>query len=189
MGKARGRLEVILGPMFSGKSTGLLERLADASRRGLICVPLKPAFDVRYHPGRIVSHDGLSSEAMPISEWPVLGPRAEAVFVEEAQFLEEPHFRGDAVAGIADLLGRGVDVTACGLDADWRGNPFRVTARLAAMADTVTMRTSRCACCGGPATMTFKKSGRGGAVELGEADLYEPRCREHWSSPSLARAA
>ena len=178
---AYGLLEVICGPMFSGKSTKLQKRLLvarDFYGRGVLC--LKPAFDTRYGESRVVSHDGKGIEACAIASWPDIPGDIRSVFVDEVQFLAAPLFSGDAVAGIKDLLSRGIDVTACGLDCDWKGDPFHVTASLAAMADKLDKRTARCTVCNSPATKTFKKVPNAELVELGEKELYEARCNGHW---------
>ena len=177
-----GTLEVICGPMFSGKSTELLRRVLCArALEGRTVLVLKPAFDTRFGADRVTSHDGLSSDAHAVSEWPGIAPEVQAVFLDEVQFLQPPRFRGDPVAEVGRLLARGVDVVAAGLDVDWRGGPFEVTARLMAMADKGDKRAAICATCGRPATKSFKKSRGGTIVELGESDIYEPRCNRHWS--------
>ena len=177
----RGRLVLVLGPMYAGKTTELLGRLR-GERRARACEAVKPAFDVRYGADRIASHDGDAEAARPIRRWGDVDPAARAVFIDEVQFLEPPHFDGDAAAGVGSLLSRGVDVTACGLDTDWRRVPFRVAAALEAMADSVVRRTARCAVCGGAAAWTFKKSGAGPSVELGAGETYEARCGRCWPS-------
>jgi len=94
-----------------------------------------------------------------------------------------PLFDGDLPAAVRSALSAGIDVFAVGLDLDWRGQPFEVTARLAAMADRVVKRAAVCTACGAAATKTWKKSQSGGVVELGEADAYEARCDACWSPP------
>lgn len=180
-----GKLEVICGPMFSGKSTEILKRAIWYTHgTGTRIMLLKPAFDVRYGADRVVNHDGVGFDAVPISEMPAVPDDVAAVFVDEVQFCCEPHFRGDIVESIRALLDRGIDVAVSGLDTDWKGRPFMVTATLAGMADSIQKLRSRCAICGHDASKSFKKHGNERTVELGQADLYEPRCNAHWHDHS-----
>lgn len=172
-----GNLKAIVGPMFAGKSTALIGAKLREARPSLL---LKPAFDTRYGATRVVSHDGLSSDAIAISEWPAIPDDVRVVLIDEVQFLAEPNFRGDVVAEVKGLLSRGVDVVVSGLDSDWRGDAFDVTARLMAMADEIDKRAAVCPVCGGRATKNFKKVRNDKVVELGESDLYEARCPAHW---------
>lgn len=182
-----GTLEVVCGPMFSGKSTELLKRVLCArALEGREVLVIKPAFDTRYAATRVVSHDGLSADAVAVSAWPAVPEGVEAVFIDEVQFLSAPVFEGDVVAEVKALLARGVRVVAAGLDADWRGDAFEVTARLAAMADRLDKLHAHCAVCGRAATKSHKKVQNGAVVELGESGLYEPRCTAHWAPPSRA---
>ena len=73
------------------------------------------------------------------------------LFVDEVQFLDKPYFAGDFHLVVHSLLQAGHTVTCGGLDLDWRGLPFEVTARLLAMADHVTKLTARCNVTGQPA--------------------------------------
>ncbi len=162
-------LTVIAGPMFAGKTSALIRRIhaaLDEGRRPAVIV--KPAMDVRYADGAIVTHDGVAHPALPVADEHQLfaavgeaSARAQGpvhVFVDEMQFLEAPHFRGSFHECVHSLLVAGHDVTAGGLDCDWRGLPFDVSARLMAMADHVEKLTARCAVTGLPAQKTYKKT-------------------------------
>lgn len=176
-----GILEVACGPMFSGKSAELLKRVLwerSIGRKGTLL--LKPAFDTRFGATSVVTRAGTSAEALAIDEWPEIAEDVSLVFIDEVQFMVEPHFRGDAVEQVRALLGRGVDVMASGLDMDASGRPFAVTAGLLAMADKVHKKRADCTVCGRQASKTFKKLGDGRGIELGDGELYEARCNEHW---------
>lgn len=180
-----GNLELICGPMFAGKSTELLKRAFWARDvLGRKIVVLKPAIDDRYGVGRIVSHDGLALDAQPITAFPRIPNGTDLVFIDEVQFMMAPHFDGDLVAEVRALLQRGIDVVAGGLDCDWRGHPFMVTAALAAMADSVMKLRSECKVCGRPATKNFKKIPNDVQIEVGQGDKYEARCNNHWHDHS-----
>lgn len=182
-----GKLEVICGPMFSGKSTEILKRAIWYTHgTGSHIMLLKPAFDVRYAENRVVNHDGIGFDAIPITRMPTVPDTIKAVFIDEVQFCVEPHYHGDLVEDVRTLLHRGIDVAVSGLDMDWRGRAFAVTATLAAMADGLWKLKSRCAVCGHEAHKSFKKHRNDRTVELGQADLYEPRCNAHWHDHSEA---
>jgi len=179
-----GHLTVICGPMYAGKSTELLKSILLArtlySKAVLV---IKPTFDNRYAASKIVSHDGLSVDAKSISEWDQIAPLAtdaDMVCIDEIQFFQEPNYTGDIVEEIRQLLITGTDVTVGGLDMDWIGNPFPVTARLMAMADEVKKIKANCTQCNETASKTHKKTPNSEQIELGSQDLYESRCNKHW---------
>lgn len=177
-----GTLKIICGPMFSGKTTDLLKNILWAKNgRQRKTVVFKTSFDNRYAEQEVVSHEGLQTTALSINKWHDVPEGTEIVFFDEVQFFCEPQFQGDLIDIVANLLHRGIDVTGGGLDMDSEGKAFPITAQLMAMADEVTKLKSHCAVCGQPATKTYRKAAIGGKVQLGGADLYEPRCTKHWS--------
>jgi thymidine kinase len=131
---------------------------------------------------KIVSHDGLSVDAMSIKTWRdhVDGGRPELVCFDEVQFFTDPHFDCDIIDVVRGLLGEGVDVVANGLDMTADGDPFPITATLMALADEVVKVKSNCSICGTAATKTLKIAGSGAQIELGSVGMYEPRCNSHW---------
>ncbi|MNV23313.1 Thymidine kinase [compost metagenome] len=174
--------------MYAGKTTETLKRILWArngeSREVYV---FKPTFDTRYGESEIVSHDGLRAKALNIAEIPSTEFKAgDLVFLDEIQFYMEPYFSGDVVAWVKTLLAGDVEVVAAGLDMDWQGNPFEITARLLAMANDAKKLTAHCTVCGKPATKTFKKQQDpdSGSVELGATELYEARCNSHWNFPN-----
>ncbi len=186
------RLTVVAGPMFAGKTSALIRRIVAAlDGGGRPVVIVKPAMDNRYADAAIVTHDGVAHPAIPIAgEGDLFAAVAEAaarageavhVFADEVQFLEAPLFAGSFHEAVHALLVAGHDVTCGGLDCDWRGMPFDVTARLLAMADAVEKLTARCAVTGLPAQKTYKKSADAERIALGAADTYEPRANAVWS--------
>lgn len=154
-----GKLTVVCGPMYAGKTTEMLKRVLWARNgQSRNVVVLKPAFDNRYAETEIVSHDGLRTTAECITELPdgVL-ETGSLIVLDEIQFFNDPYVSGDVVAWVQDQLDEGVDVVAGGLDMDWRGDPFEVTALLMAMADEVIKVTANCTVCGRAARKTWKK--------------------------------
>lgn len=182
MNKKYGFLEVLCGPMFAGKTTEVLKRVLWAKHgENKKVIVFKPLFDIRYAETEIVSHDGLRADAIPISSWVELQEEYDLVVFDEVQFFETPHFSHDLPEIVRHLLSNGINVLAAGLDMDWKGEPFKTTAYLLAMADKVKKLKANCTISGKPAGKTFKKTKSGGSIELGANDLYESRSNEYWS--------
>jgi thymidine kinase len=190
-------LTVFSGPMFAGKTTALIEAVNAAIADHAVVI-VKPAMDNRYADNAIVTHDGVAHIAVPVSSAAEVfaavaaaaeGGRPVHVFADEVQFMERPHFDGDFHLVAHSLLMNGHRVTCGGLDCDWRGLPFDVTARLLAMADAVTKLTARCAVTGLPAQKTYKKVPDNARVAVGAGDTYEPRSNAAWEGEERAPAA
>jgi thymidine kinase len=184
-------LTLLAGPMFAGKTSALIAQVNAASgEHKAPIVIIKPAMDNRYADNAIVTHDGVSHLAVPVASAEdvfaaVAGAESRSgqsvhLFADEVQFMERPHFDGDFHMVIHTLLQAGHAVTCGGLDCDWRGLPFDVTARLLAMADHVTKLTALCAVTGLPAQKTYKRVADGARVALGAGDTYEPRSNAAW---------
>lgn len=179
---SKGYLEVIAGPMFAGKTSALLKK-ARAFDGEMVLI--KPSFDTRYGICEIKTHDGVAAAAFNLtntSEILESGAieKAQAVFFDEIQFFTEPYFGGDVIACIKTLVERGLHVVCCGLDMNWKGEPFEIISKLKGMADRYTPLQARCALCGEPAIYTYKRGGSKADIELGAADIYEPRCARHY---------
>jgi len=176
-----GWLEVICGPMFSGKSEEMIRRLRRAEIAGQRVVIFKPWIDDRYDATDIVSHAGARMQAVPIASVSEIAEHSqgqEVVGIDEAQFL------GDGVVATAlDLADRGVRVIVAGLDQDFRRLPFGPMPELLTHAEFVDKLQAVCHRCGGPATTTQRLvDGRpapysGDTVVVGAAEQYEARCR------------
>jgi thymidine kinase len=176
-----GSLEVVCGPMFSGKSEELIRRLRRAEIAGLRALIVKPAIDDRYDVGHVVSHGGSKMRAVTAStsaDVRRLAWEYEAVGVDEVQFFD------DGIVGtITDLVDRGARIVAAGLAQDFRGLPFGSMPTLLALADYVDKLEAVCHRCGGPATLTQRLvDGKpapfsGETVQIGALDSYEARCR------------
>jgi len=192
-----GFLEVIVGPMFSGKSEELIRRTTRAFIAKQRVQVFKPALDTRYddlHDGAAVaSHNGRTLEAVAVADVAqmrgALEPGVQVVAVDEAQFL--PY---DLVAFACDLTEAGKRVIVAGLDLDFRGEPFGPIPELLARAESVTKLTAICVRCGAAATRTQRLIGGHPAhfddpvILVGAAESYEPRCRACHAVPRKERA-
>jgi thymidine kinase len=179
-----GRLEVICGPMFSGKTDELINRFERAVENGTSVVAIKPARDGRHLPDRIVSHSEREIPARSVGsaeDVHSLGVSAELLLIDEIQFFEPG--LGVAVKALRD---QGVEIVAVGLDRDFRRAEFEMTAQLARDASTVVRLTGTCSRCGGEASLTQRLvKGLPAPLDaprllVGDAGLYEPRCERCW---------
>jgi thymidine kinase len=183
-----GRLEVIAGPMFSGKSTELLRRLRLAQIARKRTAAFKHAADTRFDNDQITTHAEQSSWAMAVStpgeileSWH--GRGAAVIAIDEAQF-----FQADLVEVVEKLAAAGKRVIVAGLNQDSFGNPFGPMPELLARADEVFLVQAVCMVCGEPATRTFRKPGAALAQVLVGADQeYEARCRACWLAGERAK--
>ena len=174
-----GWIEVICGPMFSGKSEELIRRLRRAAIAKQRVQVFKPAIDRRYHDTRITSHSAqsLDAEALPdvASLLAALDPGTQVVGIDEAQF-----FDPSLVAVVETLANDGRRVVVAGLDQDYRGRPFEPIPELMAIAEYVTKTLAVCLVCGGPANRSQRLVATDARVVLGASESYEARCRLHW---------
>jgi thymidine kinase len=175
----RGRLEVIIGGMFSGKSEELIRRLRRARIAGLGVRLFKPAVDTRSE--GVSTHAGSEESATPIKsaedllDPSVLPPGVRVIGVDEVQFLE-----GDVTGVLNGLASQGVRVIAAGLDLDYRGDPFGSMPELACLAEELQKLRAVCVVCGADACRTFRTLNSEALVEIGASESYEARCRTHF---------
>jgi thymidine kinase len=174
--RRQGRIEVVCGSMFSGKTEELIRRLRRAKFAKQRVEIFKPAIDVRYSEEDVVSHDQNHILSTPIDSSAsilLLSSDIDVVGIDEAQFLD---------MGLVDvcneLANRGVRVIIAGLDMDFRGVPFGPMPALCAIADDVTKVHAICVKCGSLAYVSHRTVADERRVLLGETQEYEPLCRE-----------
>lgn len=171
-----GWIEVICGPMFSGKSEELIRRLRRAMIARKRVQVFKPVLDDRYSPDEIVSHGDVrmksevvadSAEILTKLDW-----RTEVVGFDEANFLG---------AGLIEVVGKladsGKQVILAGLDTDFMGRPFSPIPELLAHAESITKMLAICMRCGNPAKHTQRLVASDELIVVGAAGTYEARCR------------
>ncbi|MGH2347909.1 MAG: thymidine kinase [bacterium] len=194
MSGAAGRLEVIVGSMFSGKSEELIRRVRRAQIARQRVQVFKPSLDDRYGRQQVASHDGTRLEAIPVSRsadvLAKLDPAADVIAVDEIQFLDP------AIVDVAaQLAGAGMRVIMAGLDLDFRGEPFGAVPQLMALAETVDKLQAICMVCGEPASRTQRLvNGRpvqytDPVIMIGAQEVYEARCRQHHDVPGRPTVA
>ena len=172
-------MEVITGPMFSGKSEELIRRLKRAQIARLRIASFKPEIDLRYQPDAISSHNAQTIQAVAVRDvdrlravlFPALDT-VDVVGIDEAQFFDE------LLVGLAmELVEAGKRVVLAGLDTTFAGEPFAPMPALMAIADEVMKLSAVCMVCGAPAIHTQRLGAGQQLVMVGAAGMYEARCR------------
>ncbi len=171
----RGRIEVICGSMFSGKTEELIRRLKRANFARQRVEIYKPAIDSRYSEEEVVSHDSNAISSTPVDSSAsilLFTSEVDVVGIDEAQFFDE-----GLVDVCNELANRGVRVIIAGLDMDFKGVPFGPMPALCAIADEVTKVHAICVKCGQLAYLSHRTVKNDKRVLLGEKMEYEPLCR------------
>ena len=181
---ASGRIEVICGCMFSGKTEELLRRMRQV---GIARQPYRlftPRRDTRYGTGLVASHSGGRLEAQTISSFNEVLAQSDdvqVVAVDELHFLDDTP---EEICAACQLLAdRGLRVIITGLDQSYRAEPFPAMSHLLAVAEQVDKLYAICVRCGAYATRSQRLIDGKPApynaptIVVGGLDLYEARCR------------
>jgi thymidine kinase len=171
-----GWIEVICGPMFSGKSEELIRRLRRAMIARKRVEVFKPAIDDRYSETEIVSHGDLRLNSQVVANASQIAERID--WRSEVVGIDEANFMGPGLVEVAQRLAdSGKQVLIAGLDTDYMGRPFAPIPDLLAHAESITKTLAICVRCGNPAKHTQRLRGSEDLIVVGAADLYEARCR------------
>lgn len=184
---AHGSIEVVCGPMFSGKTEELIRRVKRAQIAKQRIQIFKPALDVRYDKEDVVSHSSQSIKSEPVeSAVEILRRLKDAtrvVAIDEVQFFDD-----FIITVVSKLAARGCRVICAGLDLDYRAQPFGPMPLLLAVADDVMKIQAICTVCGAPATRSQRLVENKNKILLGETDAYEARCRAHYQNDEVEQA-
>lgn len=185
----KGRIEVITGNMYAGKTEELLRRIRRIKYAKKTIIVFKPKIDDRYSKEEVVSHDNgrieshIIEDAKEIMKY-IRKPYPYAVAIDEVQF-----FSRDLVFVAEKLADMGIRVLLAGLDCDFRGEPFGIMPELLARAESVTKLNAICQVCGAIATRTQRLINGEPAnyndpiILIGAKEQYEARCRNCHSVP------
>ena len=179
-----GRLEIVCGPMYSGKSEELIRRLRLSQIARQKVQVFKPAVDNRFHESNVVSRTSLEVEAVPVEKatdiLDYIHDVTRVVGIDEVQFFD------DSVIGVArKLVRRGICVVCSGLDQYHNGDPFGPMPGLLALADQVDKLHAICTVCGAPATKTHLEGEDLASIEdissaVEHSDCFQARCWAHY---------
>lgn len=178
-----GYIEVVVGPMYSGKSEELIRRVKRAKIAKQNVIVFKPQIDNRYSKEDVVSHSGQSTDGIPVKNskdiYKFIDENTQVVGIDEVQF-----FDNDVVDVCIDLADKGIRVICAGLDMDFRGEPFGPTPRLLTVAEFVDKIQAICSVCGQPATRTQRLIDQKPVryddpiIQVGAVESYQARCRK-----------
>ena len=178
-----GWIEVIAGPMYSGKSEELIRRVRRVKIAKQKVQVFKPEIDNRYSKDDVVSHCGEKEEAIAVKNstqiLELIDEDVEVVAIDEAQFFDE-----GIVKVVCDIADKHKRVICAGLDMDFKGEPFGSMPDLMAIAEFVDKIQAVCMKCGRPATRTQRLINGQPAkyddpiVLVGAKESYEARCRK-----------
>lgn len=180
--RREGKLTVICGSMFAGKSEELIRRARRALYARQRVQVFKPTIDRRYDEAMVVTHMDVRHQAIPVNGVGELRteiePEAQSIFIDEVQF-----FDPTIVELCVDLADTGYEIVCAGLDQDFRRRPFGSMGELLAAADEVVKLRAICVQCGAPASHTQRiidgkpASKNDPIILIGATESYEARCR------------
>lgn len=179
-----GYIELVVGPMYSGKSEELIRRVKRATIAKQNVVVFKPSIDNRYSAEDVTSHSGISIKAIAVSDinevYNYISEDTQVVGFDEVQFFDK-----EIIKIVVELANKGLRVICAGLDMDFKGEPFGIIPELMARAEFVDKLKAVCMVCGQPATMSQRLIDGKPAkyddpiIMVGALESYEARCRKH----------
>ncbi len=177
-----GWIEVICGPMFSGKSEELIKRIRRAQIAKRRVQIFKHGIDDRYNTTDIVSHSQQKLPGIAVTQvediLKMVDDRTELVAIDEGQFFD------DNLVDVANKLANlGKRVIVAGLDLDYRGRPFGPMPQLMCSAEYIMKQLAICMTCGDPANFTQRLTAAKDQIVVGASEIYEARCRQHFEPP------
>ncbi len=179
-----GKIEVITGPMYAGKTEELIRRVRRTIYTKQKCVVFKHSFDTRYSSENVVTHDGQKIECITVKtandllkNLNNLAEAPEIIAIDEVQF-----FDGDIVNLVSDLANQRKRVIVAGLDMDYKGLPFGPMPQLLAITDDVAKLRAVCSICGNDALFSKRTVDCDGTILVGAKDEYIAVCREHFKN-------
>jgi thymidine kinase len=171
-----GWIEVVCGPMFSGKSEELIRRLRRAKIARKRVQVFKPALDDRYSLDEIVSHGDQRMKSNVVSSAKEIleqtDGRTQVIGIDESNF-----FKTDLADAASQLADMGKQVIVAGLDTDYLGRPFSPMPELLCLAESITKTLAICMRCGNPAKHTQRLVESQDLIVVGASGMYEARCR------------
>ena len=174
--KNSGWIEVICGPMFSGKTEELIRRLVRSQIAQQKVTIFKPTLDDRYSEDYIVSHNKRKIKSLTVintSDIEKYSQDSNVIGIDEAQF-----FDLSLVNICKKLADNGKRIVVAGLEKDFQALPFGPMPQLLVDAEYVTKVNAICIRCGNPANFSQRISDEKKQVVIGEIDKYEARCRK-----------
>ena len=173
--KHTGWIEVICGPMFSGKTEELIRRLVRAQIAKQKVAIFKPSTDNRFAENYLVSHNQRKIKSIQVQQTKIIldyQDKADVFGIDEAQFFDQ------SIVDVSCILAnQGKRVVIAGLEKDYLAQSFGSMPDLLVNAEYITKVNAICMRCGDPANFSHRISGETKQVVVGEMDKYEALCR------------
>lgn len=186
-----GQLHLIIGPMFAGKTTALLQKVSEAEADSSRVAIVTNALDTRYGTNVCATHTGISRPAVAVSQLmsllnqktsPIDMNSIDAIAIDESQFF--PDLKEFCVSAVEE---QGKQVFAAGLNGDFKRDLFGDIVKLVPFADSVHFLRARCSFCEHPASFTLRIVSNESQQLVGGTEAYQPVCREHYRNLSEAK--
>ena len=172
--KNSGSIEVICGPMFSGKTEALIKQARKELINNQNIHVFKPSIDNRYSNSNVVSHSKNKIECTVVNsaiEILNFSKNKNTILIDEAQFFDEK-----IIDVCQELAKNGKKIIIAGLDRDYEAKPFGQMTNLISISNNTTKLTSTCSICKKTAEYSFRITEEVNQVLIGESEKYEPRC-------------
>ena len=169
-------IEIICGPMFSGKTTSLIEKINKEIRNNNKVIIFKPLIDNRYSNDYIVSHDNNKIECKTIkTAEEILAhiDNSEIFAIDECQL-----FDINIITVCKKLASQNKKIILAGLDNDYRAEPFKQMLGLMKLSNNITKLNAICVKCGKDASFSYRLSDETEVVVIGKDEKYEARCKK-----------
>ncbi|GFO38103.1 thymidine kinase [Plakobranchus ocellatus] len=182
---SHGQIQVIFGPMFSGKTTELMRRMKRYQIANQKCMIIKYAKDVRYDTSGIATHDKQVLSAWPTENLTDLYSEAckhDVIGIDEGQFYPE-------IVSFCDKLAElGKVVIVAALDGTFQKKGFGDILNLVPIAESVIKLNAVCMSCFGEGSFTKRKGSEKKVEVIGGAEMYLATCRGCFHSPAKSRS-
>lgn len=189
----RGKLDIIIGCMFSGKSTELQKRIKKTRLLFNNILVINHVLDNRYVEKSVCTHDHNQMNATALA---LLVPLTTTKSYETVKyiFIDEGQFFPDLIEFIEISVERDNKfVVVCGLDTDFNRQPFGQMISIIPLCDSIIKLKALCMTCrnGTKALFSHRKNNNnlkasiGDKIVIGESDLYEPLCRKHYLEKNI----
>lgn len=168
-------INIILGPMFSGKTTELLRLIKINSWAAKKCILVKPNIDNRYNMNKVINHDGEGKDAIICSN---LAEIDQIVQDYDVIGIDEGQFFSDIVEICDSWANQGKIIIIAALDGDFARKPFGSILNLVPKSEKVTKLNAVCQSCFNQASFTYRKVQTLDQTLIGGHEKYSAVCRK-----------
>jgi thymidine kinase len=177
-----GFLEIIVGPMFSGKTTHLVDLYEKYTASGVSVIAINYSADKRYHDTMLSTHDKIMIPCVFADHLCHVIEKiadAEAILINEGQFFPDLY---DVVESLINHSKKRVHI--CGLDGDFKRKKFGQILDLIPHCDTISKLHAKCLNCGHPGIFSHRVTNETDQVVIG-SDNYLPLCRHCYNNSNV----